>query len=56
MARWTADGAFGGNIHAEARKAYLHMAEELDVLAREMRRARRGGAVLTAVPDDVRAA
>lgn len=56
MARWTADGLLGGTISEDARKAYLHMAKELDLLARETKRARRTGATLAAVPDDARAA
>lgn len=37
LARWTADGVYAEEpIHPEARAAYLHMAAELDALARRM--------------------
>jgi hypothetical protein len=37
FARWTADGAYSEEpVHPEARAAYLHMAAELDALARRM--------------------
>jgi len=46
MARWAADGELGGDVSADTRDAYLHMAREIELLAREMAPAR-----LAAVPD-----
>ncbi len=55
MARWAADGELGGDISEGGRKAYLHMAEEIELLVRQSQKAspvRAGGLALTAVPDD----
>jgi hypothetical protein len=38
FARWLAGGELGGTISPDARAAYLHMAEELDLLTRTMAR------------------
>lgn len=60
MARWAADGELGGEVSEGARGAYLHMAHEIDLLAREMGNApvslRVAGAALTGLPGDARAA
>jgi hypothetical protein len=38
FARWMAGGELGGPVSPDARAAYLHMAEELDLLSRTMAR------------------
>ena len=50
MARWAADGELGGDVSPDARDAYLHMAREMELLAREMAEAA-APARLAAVPD-----